>query len=155
MDLTDRFIAYWQSRKDEWRHTCQEIRTSRDQWKVENQNRKFYIRFLVDRFREATQEASEAQEIVDKAKRFIGMTSPFEGHRAQLVSFLEQARSQYGKMYDFIRQTMPSWTTFESLKINENFLLLKMSCANAFHFSFMYHKLYIITSSHSYNNIQS
>ena len=56
---------------------------------------------MVDRFREATQEASEAQEIVDKAKRFIGMTSPFEGHGTQLVSFLEQARSQYGQIVRF------------------------------------------------------
>ena len=30
-DRTDRFIADWQIREDEWRHTCQEIRTSKDQ----------------------------------------------------------------------------------------------------------------------------
>ena len=40
-DRTDRFIADWQSREDEWKHTCQEIQTFRDQWEVENQNRKF------------------------------------------------------------------------------------------------------------------
>ena len=40
-DRTDRFIVDWQSRKDEWRHTCQEIRTSKDQWEAKNQNRKF------------------------------------------------------------------------------------------------------------------
>ena len=85
-DRTNRFIADWQNQKDEWRHTCQEIRTSRDQWEAENQNRKIYIRFLADRFREAAQ---EAQEMVDKAKRLISTTSPFGGHSAQLVSFLE------------------------------------------------------------------
>ena len=42
-DRTDRFIADWQIRKDEWRHTCQEIRTSRDQWEAKNENRKVYI----------------------------------------------------------------------------------------------------------------
>ena len=40
-DRTDRFIVDWQNREDKWRHTCQEIRTSKDQWEVENQNRKF------------------------------------------------------------------------------------------------------------------
>ena len=30
-DRIDRFIVDWQSQKDEWRHTCQEIRTSKDQ----------------------------------------------------------------------------------------------------------------------------
>ena len=83
-DRTDRFIADWQSREDEWRHTCQEIWTSKDQWEAENQNKKFYIRFLADRFREAAQ---EAQEMVDKAERLISTTSPFGGHRTQLVSF--------------------------------------------------------------------
>ena len=39
--------------------------------------------------------------MVDKAKRLIGVTSPFGGHRAQLVSFLEQARSQYGQIVRF------------------------------------------------------
>ena len=34
-DRIDRFIADWQSREDEWRHTCQEIRTSKDQWEAE------------------------------------------------------------------------------------------------------------------------
>ena len=29
-DRTDRFIADWQIREDEWRHACQEIRTSKD-----------------------------------------------------------------------------------------------------------------------------
>ena len=57
----------------------QEIWTSRDKWEVENQNRKFYIRFLADRFREVVQ---KAQEMVDKAERLIGVTSPFGGHRA-------------------------------------------------------------------------
>ena len=47
-DRTDRFIADWQNREDEWRHTCQEIQTSRDQWEAENENRKVYIRFLAD-----------------------------------------------------------------------------------------------------------
>ena len=97
-DRTDRFIVDWQIWEDEWRHTCQEIRTSRDQWQAKNQNRKFYIRFLADRFREAAQ---EAQEMVDKAKRLIGMTSSFGGHRPQLVSFLEQAKSQYGQIVCF------------------------------------------------------
>ena len=78
-DRTDKFIADWQIRKDEWKHACQKIRTSKDQWEAENQNRRFYIRFLADRFREAAQ---EAQEMVDKAERLIGMTSPFESHRA-------------------------------------------------------------------------
>ena len=77
---------------------CQEIRTSRDQWKAENQNRRFYIRFLADRFREAAQ---EAQEMVDKAERLISTTSPFGGQGAQLVSFLEQARGQYGQIVRF------------------------------------------------------
>ena len=95
---TDRFIADWQNREDEWRYTCQEIRTSRDQWEAENQNRKFYIRFLAERFRKATQ---EAQEMVDKAERLIGMASPFKGHGKQLVSFLEQARSQHGQIVRF------------------------------------------------------
>ena len=97
-DRTDRFIADWQICEDEWRHACQKIQTSRDQWEAENQNKRFYIRFLADRFREAAQ---EAQEMVDKAKRLIGMTSPFGGHGAQLVSFLEQARSQYGQIIHF------------------------------------------------------
>ena len=79
-------------------YTCQEIRTSKDQWEAENQNRKFYIRFLANRFREAAQ---EAQEMVDKVEGLIGMTSPFGGHRAQLVSFLEQVRSQYGQIVCF------------------------------------------------------
>ena len=69
----------WQGRKDGWRHTCQEIWTSRDKWEAENQNRKFYIRYLVDQIREAEQ---EAQEMVDKAKRFIRMVAPFRGHGA-------------------------------------------------------------------------
>ena len=43
----------------------------------------------------------EAQEMVDKVERLIGMTSPFGGHRAQLVFFLEQARSQYGQIVRF------------------------------------------------------
>ena len=30
-DRTDKFIIDWQGREDEWRHTCQEIQTSRDQ----------------------------------------------------------------------------------------------------------------------------
>ena len=30
-DRTDRIMADWQVREDEWRHTCQEIRTSKDQ----------------------------------------------------------------------------------------------------------------------------
>ena len=30
-DRTDRFLTDWQSWEDEWRHTCQEIRTSKDQ----------------------------------------------------------------------------------------------------------------------------
>ena len=94
-DCIDRFIVDWQIREDEWRHACQEIQTSRDQWKTENQNKKFYIRFLADRFREVAQ---EAQEMVDKAERLISTTSPFGGHGAQLVFFLEQARSQYGQI---------------------------------------------------------
>ena len=97
-DRTDRFIADWQNRKDEWRHTCQKIRTFRDQWEAENENRKVYIRFLADRFREAAQ---EAQEMVDKMERLISMTSLFGGHRAKLVSFLEEARSQYGQIVRF------------------------------------------------------
>ena len=56
-DRTDRFIADWQIQKDKWRHACQEIRTSRDQWETNNQNRRFYIRFLAYRFREAAQKA--------------------------------------------------------------------------------------------------
>ena len=51
-----------------------------------------------DQFREVAQ---EAQEMVDKAKRLINITSPFGSHRAQLVSFLEQARSQYGQIVCF------------------------------------------------------
>ena len=74
------------------------MRTSRDQWEVENQNRRFYIQFLVDRFREPAQ---EAQEMVDKAEGLISTISPFGGHGAQLVSFLEQARSQYGQIVRF------------------------------------------------------
>ena len=97
-DRTDKFITDWQSREDKWRHTCQEIQTSKDQWEIKNQNRKFYIRFLADRIREAIQ---EAQETIDKAKRLIGRTSPFRGHKAQLVFFLEQARSQYGQIMCF------------------------------------------------------
>ena len=97
-DRIDRFIADWQNQEDEWRHTCQEIRTSRDQWEAENENRKVYIRFLADRFREAAQ---EAQEMVDKVERLIGMISPFGGDRAQLVSFLEQAKNQYGQIVCF------------------------------------------------------
>ena len=99
-DRTDRFIADWQVCEDEWRHTCQEIRTSRDQWEAENENRKVYIRFLADRFREAAQ---EAQEIVDKVERLVSTTSSFGGHGAQLVSFLEQARSQYGQIVCFYK----------------------------------------------------
>ena len=97
-DRTDRIMADWQVREDEWRHTCQEIRTSRNQWEVENQNRRFYIRFLADQFREA---AREAQEMVDKAEGLMNTTSPFGAHGAQLVSFLEQARSQYGQIVRF------------------------------------------------------
>ena len=97
-DRTDKFIADWQIREDEWKHTCQEIRTSRDQWEAENENSKVYIRFLAVRFREAAQ---EAQEMVDKVERLISTTSPFEGHKAQLVSFLEQARGQYGQIVCF------------------------------------------------------
>ena len=84
--------------EDEWRHTYQEIRTSKDRWEVENENKKVYIRFLADRFRKA---AHEAQEMVDKVERLISMTSPFGGHRAQLVSFLEQASGQYGQIVRF------------------------------------------------------
>ena len=91
-------IADWRNQEDEWRHTCQEIRTSRDQWEAKNENRKVYIRFLADRFRETAQ---EAQEMVDKAERLISTTSPFGGHGAQLVLFLEQARSQYGQIIHF------------------------------------------------------
>ena len=100
-DRTDRFMADWQVQEDEWRHTCQEIRTSRDQWEVENQNKRFYIRFLADQFREA---APEAQEMVSKAEGLMSTTSPFGAHGAhgaQLVSFLEQARSQYGQIVRF------------------------------------------------------
>ena len=97
-DRTDRFIADWQNWEDEWRHKCQEIRTSRDQREAGNENRKVYIRFLADRFRETAQ---EAQEIVDRVERLISTTSPFGGHRAQLVSFLEQARGQYGQIVRF------------------------------------------------------
>ena len=97
-DRADRIMADWQVREDEWRHTCQEIRTSRDQWEAENQNRRFYIRFLADQFREA---AREAQEMVDKAEGLMSTTSPFGAHGAQLVSFLEQARSQYGQIVRF------------------------------------------------------
>ena len=68
------------------RHMCQEIRTSRDQWEAENENKKVYIQFLADRFREATQ---EAQEMVDKAEGLIRTTLSFGGHEAQLMSFLE------------------------------------------------------------------
>ena len=39
--------------------------------------------------------------MVDKAEGLIGMTSLFGGHGAQLVSFLEQARSQYGQIVRF------------------------------------------------------
>ena len=39
--------------------------------------------------------------MVDKVERLIGMTSPFGGHGAQLVSFLEYARSQYGQIMRF------------------------------------------------------
>ena len=99
-DHTNRFIVDWQNREDEWRHACQEIRTSRDQWETENQNRKFYIRFLADRFRETAQ---ETQKMVDKAKRLINTISPFGGHGAQLVSFLKQARSQYGQIVPFYK----------------------------------------------------
>ena len=53
---------------------------------------------MANRFLEA---AREAQEMVDKVEGLIGMTSPFEGHGAQLVSFLEQARSQYGQIVRF------------------------------------------------------
>ena len=88
-DRTDRFIADWQNREDEWRHTCQEIQASRDRWEAESENRRVYIQFLADRFREA---AHEAQEMVDKAEGLISTTSPFGGHEAQLVLFLEQAR---------------------------------------------------------------
>ena len=55
-DRTDKFIADWQIQEDEWKHGCQEIRTSKDQWEAENKNRKVYIQFLANRFREATQE---------------------------------------------------------------------------------------------------
>ena len=102
-DRTDRLMADWQNREDEWRHTCQEIRTSRDQWEAENENRRVYIRFLADRFKEV---AHEAQEMVDKTEGLIGMTSPFGGHGAQLVSFLEQARSNMAKLYASMRQIM-------------------------------------------------
>ena len=97
-DRTDRFIADWQNREDEWRHTCQEIQVSRDRWEAENENRKVYIRFLAHRFREA---AHEAQEMVDKAEELMSTTSPFGAHGAQLISFLEQARSQYGQIVRF------------------------------------------------------
>ena len=97
-DRTDRFIADWQNRKDEWRHTCQEIQVSKDRWEAENENRRVYIRFLAHRFREA---AHEAQEMVDKAEELMSKTSPFGAHGAQLVSFLEQARSQYGQIVRF------------------------------------------------------
>ena len=69
-----------------------------DQWEAENQNRRFYIRFLADQFREAAQ---EAQEMVDKAEGLMSTTSQFGAHGAQLVSFLEQARSQYGQIVCF------------------------------------------------------
>ena len=39
--------------------------------------------------------------MVDKAERLISTTSPFGGHEAQLVSFLEQARGQYGQIVRF------------------------------------------------------
>ena len=39
--------------------------------------------------------------MVDKAEELIGMTSPFGGHKAQLVSFSEQASSQYGQIIHF------------------------------------------------------
>ena len=97
-DRTDRFIADWQNQEDEWRHTCQEIWTSRDQREAESQNKKIYIRFLADRFREAAQ---EAQEMVNKAERLISTTSSFGGYGAQLMSFLKQARSQYGQIVRF------------------------------------------------------
>ena len=97
-DRIDKFIADWQLREDEWKHACQKIRTFRDRWEAENQNRRFYIRFLADHFREVAQ---EAQEMVDKAERLISTTSPFGGHGAQLMSFLEQARSQYGQIVRF------------------------------------------------------
>ena len=47
-DRIDKFIVDWHIREDEWKHTCQEIRTSRDQWEAENGNRKVYIRFLAN-----------------------------------------------------------------------------------------------------------
>ena len=53
---------------------------------------------MVDRFKEAAQ---ETQEMVDKAERLISITSPFEGHGAQLVFFLEQVRNQYGQIVRF------------------------------------------------------
>ena len=53
----DKFIANWQSREDQWRHECQEILTSKDKWEVENQNKKFYTRFLATQIREVVQEA--------------------------------------------------------------------------------------------------
>ena len=39
--------------------------------------------------------------MVDKAERLISTTSPFGGHGAQLVSFLEQARGQYVQIVRF------------------------------------------------------
>ena len=58
----------------------------------------FYIRYLADQIRES---AREAQEMVDKAESLIRMMSPFGGHDLQLVSFLEQARSQCGQIMSF------------------------------------------------------
>ena len=39
--------------------------------------------------------------MVDKAEGLISTTSPFGGHGAQLMLFLEQARGQYGQIVRF------------------------------------------------------
>ena len=44
--------------------------------------------------------------MVDKAEELMSTTSPFGAHGAQLVSFLEQARSNMAKLYASMRQIM-------------------------------------------------
>ena len=58
----------------------------------------FYIRHLAVQIREA---AHKAQGIVEKVKKLIEVTAPFESHGAQLVFFLKQTRNQYGQIKCF------------------------------------------------------
>ena len=94
------FIMDWQNREEGWRHRCEEIQRSRDQWKIENRCRKQYTQYLAVQMREA---AHEAQEMVEKVEKLLEVTTPFGNHGMQLLSFLDQARDQYKQIVCFYK----------------------------------------------------